>query len=505
MRRLVYGGFDLSACRQANCGEDAMQETELKLEFSQAGAAALLKKNPFEAAPTVLRLKSIYFDTPRRDLSSRGVSLRIRQSGSEWIQTVKAGKGVMAGLFDREEWERAVVGDEPELDDPQVQALLAGIGPGLAPLFEVHVKRHRWNVTEGDSTVEAVLDVGRVVAADRETPFCEVELEMKAGSPTMLFDLARRIDRIVPVRLGVLSKAERGYRLLGPAPGPVKAGTTPLSVEMNAASAFARIASGCLRQFRLNEMTLGWSRDPDVVHQLRVALRRLRSLFSICKPLFGDSRFDHLREELRWLAAETGQVRNIDVIIARVTNEDLSDRLQGARDDAFAALQMSLSSVRARSLVIDVAEFISDEWRNDQSRAALCRQPSRDFATTVLDKLWKKVAKGGTNLVDADDETRHRLRIAAKKLRYAAEFFEPLFESKAETKRYRRFIKVVAGFQDQLGILNDLATALDTLSALKLLDVAGAESLVDAGDKAKLLHDAAKAHDAVVLTKRFWR
>ncbi|MBB5700736.1 inorganic triphosphatase YgiF [Ochrobactrum daejeonense] len=481
-----------------------MQETELKLELSQAGAVALLKKNPFESAPTVLQLKSIYFDTPRRDLSKRGVSLRIRQSGNERIQTVKAGSGVMAGLFDREEWERAVAGDEPELDDPQVQALLVGVGPGLAPLFEVHVKRHRWNVTEGDSTVEVVLDVGRVVAADRETPFCEVELEMKAGSAMALFDLARRIGRIVPVRLGVLSKAERGYRLLGAVPGPVKAGTVPLSVEMNAASAFARIASGCLRQFRLNQMALDWSRDPDAVHQLRVALRRLRSLFSICKSLFEDSRFDQLREELRWLAGETGQVRNIDVMIARVTNEDLSERLQRARDGAYATLQISLSSARTRSLVIDVAEFISDERRSGGSQEALCGQPSRDFATTVLDKLWKKVAKSGSNLVDADDGTRHRLRIAAKKLRYAAEFFEPLFKSKAEAKRHRRFITAVAGLQDQLGVLNDLATALDRLSALELLDVAGAEDLVGAGDKTRLLHDAAKAYDRVVHTKRFW-
>ncbi len=209
------------------------------------------------------------------------------------------------------------------------------------------------------------------------------------------------------------------------------------------------------------------------MHQLRVALRRLRSLFSICKSLFEDSRFDQLREELRWLAGETGQVRNIDVMIARVTNEDLSERLQRARDGAYATLQISLSSARTRSLVIDVAEFISDERRSGGSQEALCGQPSRDFATTVLDKLWKKVAKSGSNLVDADDGTRHRLRIAAKKLRYAAEFFEPLFKSKAEAKRHRRFITAVAGLQDQLGVLNDLATALDRLSALELLDVAG--------------------------------
>ncbi|TIT71099.1 MAG: CYTH domain-containing protein, partial [Mesorhizobium sp.] len=82
-----------------------------------------------------------------------------------------------------EEWERPVAGDTPILDDPRIRDLLAGDGPKLTPLFEVHVKRHRWNVIDGDATVEVALDTGKVVAADREAPLCEIELEKKAGSP----------------------------------------------------------------------------------------------------------------------------------------------------------------------------------------------------------------------------------------------------------------------------------------------------------------------------------
>ena len=95
------------------------------------------------------------------------------------------------------------------------------------------------------------------------------------------------------------------------------------------------------------------------------------------------------------------------------------------------------------------------------------------------------------------------MRIAAKKLRYAAEFFEPLY--KAHAKRHRRFITAMSGLQDELGSLNDLATAPDMLSALGLSDVVGAEDLFSADDKAKLLHQAAEAHDTLVETKRFWR
>ncbi|WP_192258578.1 CYTH and CHAD domain-containing protein [Mesorhizobium caraganae] len=483
-----------------------MQETELKLELSQSGAGSLLKKNPFGSSPTILQQRSIYFDTPGWDLSKRGLSLRIRQSENERIQTVRAGDGAAAGSFTREEWERSVAGDTPILDAPQIRDLLAGAGPKLAPLFEVHVRRHRWNVMDGDVTIEVALDLGKVVAADREAPLCEIELEKKAGSPTALFALARKVDLITPAHLGVLSKAERGYRLLGSTPGAVNAAPTPLTSEMSAATAFARIAAACLRQFRLNETALGWSRDAEALHQARVSLRRLRSLCSMCKSLFDDSRFDHLREELTWLASEFGDARNIDVMIDRASSEALSSRLQDARDDAYAEVEASISSVRVRSLMIDAAEWISiRDWRTDQTDETLHEQSSQDFASGVFDKLWKKVAKRGNNLIDADDETRHEVRIAAKKLRYAAEFFEPLYKSKAETKRHRRFITAMKDLQDQLGNLNDLATAPHMLAALELSDVAGAKDIFSAEDKSKFLEDAAEAHDTFVNTRRFWR
>lgn len=95
------------------------------------------------------------------------------------------------------------------------------------------------------------------------------------------------------------------------------------------------------------------------------------------------------------------------------------------------------------------------------------------------------------------------MRIAAKKLRYAAEFFEPLY--KAHAKRHRRFITAMSGLQDELGSLNDLATAPVMLSSLGPSDVGGAEDLFNADDKTRLLNQAAEVHDTFVETKRFWR
>lgn len=83
---------------------------------------------------------------------------------------------------------------------------------------------------DGDATIEVALDLGKVVAADREARLCEIEFEKEAGSPTALFVLARKVDQLTPAHLGVLSKAERGYRLLGATPGVVKAVPTSLGL-----------------------------------------------------------------------------------------------------------------------------------------------------------------------------------------------------------------------------------------------------------------------------------
>jgi inorganic triphosphatase YgiF len=282
--------------------EGMVQEMELKLELVPSGCMVAPGEEPFWAVPNHSSAELRLFRYRRgRPIQTRSVAAD-PPCGEERIQTVKSGDGSAAHSFTREEWQRPVAGDVPVLDDPEFKPLLAGNGDDLARVFELYVDRHLWNVMEGDATIEVALDLGKVVAADREAPLSEIELERKTGSPAALFALARQLNLIAPTYIGVLSKAERGYRLLGPAPNAIKASVTPLAADMSAATAFAHLAAACLKQFRLNEMALSWSRDADALHQARVSLRRLRSLFSICKSMFDDSRFDRLREELRWLA-----------------------------------------------------------------------------------------------------------------------------------------------------------------------------------------------------------
>src|SRR3546814_19293009 len=100
------------------------------------------------------------------------------------------------------------------------------------------MERRTWIISEGGATIELVLDSGEVVAGERTSPICEIELELKQGDPGALFAFARRIDAVAPARLGVQSKDERGYPLTGHAPTLVQAELVKLAAGMTGADTF---------------------------------------------------------------------------------------------------------------------------------------------------------------------------------------------------------------------------------------------------------------------------
>lgn len=482
-----------------------MREVELKLDLTEAAADALEAAGILPQTPKIRQMRAVYHDTPEQDLAQAGVSLRIRAAGDERIQTVKADGAGNTGLFARSEWETPVDGDAPILDDSSpVKALLGDRIQAITPQFEVHVERRAWVVTQDDAEIEVVLDRGEVLGRDRRDAICELELELKEGAPAALFALARKIDDILPVRLGVLTKAERGYRLAEPARSVFKAEPVALDAEMTAAQAFQHIAQACLRQFRLNEAVLLTDPTPEALHQARVALRRLRSAFSIFKPLFSaDPGADPFREDLRWLAGELGHARDLDVLLGRAPAGALHERIRTAREDAYAHVDAALCSGRVRRLMLDLTQWLTDgPWLLAASTQDRRNEPVRDFAATALERFRKAVKKQGRHLAKMDDETRHELRKSAKKLRYASEFFSALFE--ARRRRYQNFVGALEELQDQLGALNDLATAPEVISRLGIKDDPEADALLGKGKRKALIGAAAEAYDALVDAKRFW-
>lgn len=480
-------------------------EVELKLEIASEDAGKFEASGLVAGAPKKMRQISTYFDTPDHDVANAGFSLRIRRSGKKRVQTIKADGDSAAGLFIRSEWERATENDTPILDyATPLPSLLGDKIDAIAPAFEVEIDRQSWVIDEGGATIELVLDRGEVVVGERRSPVCEIELELKSGDPAALFAFARRIDAVVPIRLGVLSKSERGYRLTGAAPARVTAEAVILAGDTTAAQALGQIMQSCIRQLRLNEAVLLANRNAEALHQARVALRRLRSAFSIFKPMIGDAGID-LRTELRWLASELGKARDLDVLLKRAEGGPLHDRIATMREAAYDDVCEILSSARARLLIFDVTAWVAAaDWSRTAGGEREGDRAARNFAARALHRYRRKVKRKGRNLFGLDDDARHEVRKSAKKLRYAAEFFIGLFERKGEERRYKRFVKALEELQDQLGALNDLAAAPAVLARLGITESSGAAELMAHGKKGRLIEAAADAHADFVDAKRFW-
>lgn len=498
-------------------GVPQQREIELKFDLDSHAAEALKVHDLLRDQPAdVKHTESVYYDTRKGKLWNADVTLRVRRSGDAFIQTIKADAGVAAGLFDRAEWEHPIACLQPDL------ALIAGTAAepllrkhstraSLRPVFSTAVERQRWNVQQDGADIELILDCGEVVAGKRRQPIVELELELKRGAEPVLFALAKRLGQSVPLRLGVLTKSERGQRLLqDKTQAVVKAEPVALGGTMGAGEAFEAIAYACIRHFRLNEPHMLAARDGDALHQSRVALRRLRSAFSIFRPLVAGADSDAIRADLAWVSGVLGKARDLDVFVQkRLDGADqlLVTKVHAERERAYDEVLEGLDSARFRDIMITLVAWIATgRWREKNAQAA--DEPVATFAASALDRFWRKVKKGGRGLGAIDDEARHDVRIAGKKLRYAAEFFAELHKSRKQAKRRAAFLDPLESLQSDLGDLNDMVTAGELAESLGQRLGIPAEQLGSGGgahNKGALLASAEAAHGRLVEAGPFWR
>jgi triphosphatase len=460
---------------------DTPREIEIKLTTSARAWPQLKRSLPAKSRPSgkSKRLVSVYFDTDKCDLHKRGISLRVRRDGRHHVQTIKAENG--CSLSARGEWEREVRSDTPELEaaqDTPAAKLLSKkkIRRGIKPVFETRVSRTVYPIKLGESLIEVALDQGEIDSGRESSPLCEVELELKRGRADDLFRLAKTLAEKVPAELGFASKAERGYRLLsGDGDSAVKAAPVALRPEMAAGQAFRAIARACVGQLVDNLPALRKG-DAEALHQARVSLRRLRAAMSLFADIVRDHQTESIKAELKWITSEFGPAREMDVLWERAdaTSKEaqaldanaeldglpaLEDELAQRRQRAFRGARAAIESARFRMLLIDLAAWIDvGEWQGmDDPLQRVERETSIEgFATTGLDRRWKKILKRGRKLRELDPRRRHKLRIAVKKIRYASEFFADAFPDAKSTRRQKTFLKRLKPVQDCLGELNDI-------------------------------------------------
>jgi CHAD domain-containing protein len=298
----------------------------------------------------------------------------------------------------------------------------------------------------------------------------EAELELLAGSRLRLFELALELAERVPLRLGQASKAERGYALARGLPQrPVKAASLELDESGSVAAAFSTIVHSCIAHLQANETGFLAGRDPEYLHQVRVALRRMRACFSLFKAVIPQPAFAPVIVQLREQNAALGRARDWDVFVHQMLRALRAQRADEAAVAAFArrcfrlgrahlrAAQGTVAAAAWQRLWLELGRLLTEgAWMQEHAALAL---PLGVFAANLLQQRAATLKKRGRQLRELDAAGRHRLRIAAKKLRYAAEFFAALYPR----RRVRPYVQSLAAMQEVLGGLNDAATLLRLL------------------------------------------
>lgn len=297
---------------------------------------------------------------------------------------------------------------------------------------------------------------------------------------------------------------------------PRKASPVSLDAAMQPAQAFAAIAHGCAQQLAANAPGAVAANGEEYVHQMRVALRRLRSALRLFKQDLPLDFTERIAPELKWLGALLGELRDYDVLLtetlpgllrenpqsrAGASERRIAAAVAPRHDAAMAKMRRALRSRRYTALLRDLADTCL-RLQQMPAPGAGKRSPLRGFAADRLGRAQRKLHVTTDELSRMTPQERHRIRIAAKRLRYTVDFFSSLFPIRAAA----RYARHLADLQDALGKLNDQAVAGQLLASLELSPRArSAVRRRMQGQDETLLHDALHAHQHLLRQPHFWR
>jgi triphosphatase len=489
--RLVLDNADRPDSESSH-GLNAITANEMEIELkltttpkSLTKLLALLSKSSaaVRSSRKTARIVSTYFDTEDRRLRKRGLTLRVRQKKGKLVQTIKSEADSASSVFARQEWTTPLAQKTPDLTAIDSGALRSRMGlilpQELSPLFKTDVKRTTLIVehttTPGDSAkVELAFDQGCIIAGKKTANICEVELELLEGSTTALIDLARQISAQIPAILSLSSKVSRGFELSdGSHPKAATASKIELPKGLSVEEAMVSILRPSLGQLLANRAAAMAGKDIEGVHQARVAIRRILSALSLFRNYLPDSQTAPLKQECRWLIDVLGGARDLDVFITEVLpavaedrpdDPDLSAILLTAkktRTAAYRNVRSALSSRRYTDAMLTMSAWIEERTWRESVPQSLLDEPLKQLSPKLLTKRHRKVLNLGKNFAELAAERRHDVRIALKKMRYAAEFFASLYPA----SKTRPYISAMRHLQNALGAANDVATA-ETLTGM---------------------------------------
>ncbi|WP_159910679.1 CYTH and CHAD domain-containing protein [Pantoea sp. 18069] len=442
-----------------------MNEIELKFQVPVAQRKAVHRALATAKART-LRLQAQYFDTPDQRLAKAHVSLRLRQEGDDWVQTLKCpGENRWTRL--EHEVPRKSEDGEPVLDvalhagtaaGAQLAAALGDQAASLQVYYATDVQRTLRMIRSAGVQAEVALDVGEIRAGSDTRALHEIEFELKTGAVDALVALATRWVERHGLWVDVISKAERGQQLAqrAPAVAPLHAQAVVLKEPYLPDAALRQMVGACLAHLLPNAAEVaGGAAEPEHVHQTRVALRRLRTALRI----YGDwspGVDAHWEPALATLFGQLGGVRDRDALEAellpalRAAGAPLAELPAEAADTAIDEVLRAPATTCLWLALIAFANGAPQPVPPSPPAAEL-----RALAAVRLDQLQRQLAKDAKAYADFADEQRHRARRRLKRLRYAIEFAASLFRE----KKVQAYLQRLKPAQDALGQYNDLVVA----------------------------------------------
>lgn len=417
-----------------------------------------------------------YFDTSTMALRTAGWAYRSRRNAGAQTLYLKSFGTHSKRVHARSEISQPLLAGTPRAmarmpPGPVRDALLTHSGGHrLHRLFNVETERTSYRLSPKETGAPAFLldlDRTRIVPARRglaSGPLAFTELEIESTDAAALAELAEQLHQRAGLTSARYSKYERGLHAAGlyfpaPAPAPRFAGKAAVIDLL-----FSHIREQCdvIQRFE----PVAWEGvDPEGVHKMRVAVRRMRAVLKAFRDVVAADVDKRLLDELRWLAAQLGHARDADVceidiarletlIAAAGTIAPYEAHLRLGTADAYIALNDAMASARYRRLVRRLRQLV-DAGPGDETRAVHGELSIAAGATRMVRESLRKMRPRG-DAIDAGSpaEELHSLRIQAKQLRYLLDLF-----SVAQPRRWQRSIAALKALQQLLGDHQDAVIA----------------------------------------------
>jgi CHAD domain-containing protein len=416
------------------------------------------------------RQRTIWYDSPDRRLAEAGLALS-EEKGSWRLERLCPGL---------EDWPPAC--PAPVLAEaPDASLLGIGLPANLAPAAacEGHVSEQVLETEHGPVTLKRLRGLIRTVATER--PVARVSLSGEEGA---VLAAARAVGDAAQAWVPRASLAAEAFAAADSTPPAARRlGAPTLPGNGSICEGFSH-ALGHLTDVILHHAPRAAAPDspPEPIHQMRVAVRRLRSTITVFRDVFPAEPMSLAASSLRALAQALGPAREWDVFmtetapaVSAVLPDDarlarLLNAARRKREEAHATLGAYLESPEFRRLGIELAWLAgARSWHSNSlpytdapANPPVLAQPLSAFAAASLQRRLKKLRTAGENIEELDIPALHGLRLRAKRMRYAAEIMAPLFPPKPT----RRFIDRLSLLQARLGFLNDGAVAASLMEQL---------------------------------------